>query len=100
MNNFLSNYPLSRPRRLRKEEWIRSLVCESTLAVKDLILPIFITENEKSAHIKEMPGIKKYNINDALEVINNAKELGIKAVAIFPSKTIGPLHDNIISHPM
>ena len=84
MNNFLSNYPLSRARRLRSNAWIRSLVCETNLNTADLILPIFITNNKKSDEIKEMPGIKRNNIDDALEIINKAKNLGIKAVALFP----------------
>ncbi len=84
MNNFLSNYPLFRARRLRKEKWVRSLVCETNLEPKNLILPIFITEEKKSTDIIGMSGIKKYTVNHALEVVNKAKELGIKAIALFP----------------
>ena len=84
MNNFLSNYPLTRPRRLRKTDWLRTLVCESRLRSSDLILPIFVSERKKSQEIEEMPGIKRYTIDEALEVVNKAKELGIKAVALFP----------------
>ena len=84
MQNFLSKFPLSRLRRLRTESWVRELVKESTLSIKDLILPIFINYDDKSTEIKSMPGVKRYCLNEALEKINEAKEIGIKAVAIFP----------------
>ena len=58
MNNFFTNYPLFRARRLRKEKWVRSLVCETNLEPKNLILPIFITEEKKSADIISMPVLK------------------------------------------
>ena len=84
MNSFFSNYPLSRPRRLRKEHWIRSLIKENTLNISDLILPIFITYDKKSTVIDQMPNIKRYSTDDAVDMANNALELGIKAVALFP----------------
>ncbi len=84
MNSFLSNFPLSRPRRLRKATWIRELVSETYLTTNDLIYPIFITYNDKSSNIISMPGIKRLNINDAVEYANKAYEMGIRAVALFP----------------
>ena len=84
MNSFLSNFPLSRPRRLRREPWIRQLLQETYLNSNDLIYPIFITYNDKSSDIDAMPGIRRLNINDAVECANKAYELGIKAVALFP----------------
>ena len=66
MNNFLSNFPYSRPRRLRKEKWIRTLVQENSLKAENLILPIFLSYNDKSTLIKSMPRIYRYNLNDAV----------------------------------
>ena len=84
MNSFLSYFPLSRPRRLRREPWIRQLIQETYLNSNDLIYPIFITYNDKSSTIASMPGIRRLNINDAVEHANKAYECGIKAVALFP----------------
>ena len=84
MNNFLSNFPYCRPRRLRQEDWIRSIVTENFLKVSDLILPIFLTYEANSSEIDMMPNIKRNNINDAVLLANKAYEAGIKAVAIFP----------------
>ena len=83
MNNFLSNFPLHRPRRLRKK-WIRNLVRETTIRPDDFIFPIFVTYDNKSSEIKSMPGIKRLNIEEAFDLSQKAKELGINAVAIFP----------------
>ncbi|MBF95774.1 MAG: Delta-aminolevulinic acid dehydratase [Alphaproteobacteria bacterium MarineAlpha9_Bin4] len=84
MNNYLSNFPLHRPRRLRSSKWIRKLVQETKLLTEDLIFPIFVTYERKSSKIKSMPGICRYNIEEALDLAHKAKELGINAVALFP----------------
>ena len=84
MNNFLSNFPLHRPRRLRKNKWTRKLVRESYITPNDFILPIFVTYEKQSTDIKLMPGIKRLNIEDAFDLSQKAKEFGINAVAIFP----------------
>ena len=84
MNNYLSNFPLHRPRRLRNNKWIRNLIKETTILVNDLILPIFVTYETRSTEIDMMPNIKRNNINDAVLLANKAYEAGIKAVAIFP----------------
>ena len=84
MNNYLSNFPLHRPRRLRKNKWIRNLVRENTIGPDDFIFTIFVTYNNKSTEIKSMPGIKRLNIEEAFDLSQIAKELGINAVAIFP----------------
>ena len=84
MNNFLSNFPYCRPRRLRQGDWIRTIVTENFLKVSDLILPIFLTYEANSTEIDMMPNIKRNNINDAVVLANKAYEAGIKAVAIFP----------------
>ena len=84
MNNFLSNFPYCRPRRLRKNQWIRTLVQENSLRVENLILPIFLTYEKKSTEIDPMPNIFRNNIDDAIILANQAYEIGIKAIALFP----------------
>tara|TARA_X000000950_G_scaffold287312_1_gene399127 strand:+ start:1062 stop:2063 length:1002 start_codon:yes stop_codon:yes gene_type:complete len=84
MNNFLSNFPYCRPRRLRKKEWIRTLVQENSLRVENLILPIFLTYENKSTEIDSMPNIFRNNIDDAIILAKQAYEMGIKAIALFP----------------
>ena len=60
MQNYLSNFPLTRLRRLRTEEWIRQLVKENSLSINDLILPIFVNYENKSTKIPSMPGVNRF----------------------------------------
>ena len=78
-------FPLIRHRRNRKDSWIRDLVAENHLRVDDLIWPIFVVDGKNiKEEIKTLPGVYRYSIDLAVEEIKNAKQLGIKAVAIFP----------------
>ena len=77
-------FPEYRPRRLRRTENIRSLVRETYVTVNDLIYPLFICEGKKiKQEIKSMPGIYRLSIDNALEEIKSAMDLGIKAVILF-----------------
>ncbi|AHA27696.1 porphobilinogen synthase [Candidatus Liberibacter americanus] len=73
-------------RRNRKSDWIRELVRENSLSVKDLVLPIFLTDGKNIKHkIDSMPGILRMSIDVAIEKIKQAADLGITAIAIFPN---------------
>ncbi|MBH37801.1 porphobilinogen synthase [bacterium] len=75
-----------RPRRLRFNQAIRSLIAETTLSVNDLIMPIFINENIKQKEpIYSMPGIYRHTIQSAIEQCQIIGDLGIPACALFPS---------------
>jgi len=75
---------MSRMRRNRTDSWIRNLISENNLSVKDLIWPIFVTSNKYSTEITTMPGIMRYNINGAVKATELAHSLGINAIALFP----------------
>ena len=77
-------FPEYRPRRLRRTENIRALVRETHLTVDDLIYPIFICEGKKvKQEIRSMPEVYRFSIDQALEDIKEAVDLGIKAVLLF-----------------
>jgi porphobilinogen synthase len=72
-------------RRLRQRPFIRDLVRESVLSVQDLILPLFIIEGEDSCEaISAMPGCARLGTKAMLEHAQQAHDLGIPAVALFP----------------
>ncbi|MEM9732973.1 MAG: porphobilinogen synthase [Pseudomonadota bacterium] len=76
----------SRLRRTRRTPWIRSMVQESSLCVEDLILPIFLMEGEDTVEpIEAMPGVSRYTIDRAMDVVRRAVDLGIPAIAPFPN---------------
>jgi porphobilinogen synthase len=80
--------PLSltrRPRRLRRNPSIRSLVSETQLTVDDLIYPMFVMEGENQrVEIASMPGCYRYTLDLLLKEVAELYTLGIKAIALFP----------------
>ncbi len=77
-------YPRVRPRRLRKIKVIRDLVAEARISIKDLIMPIFVTEGiQKPQEIRSMPGIYRYDLNSLIRFISNSLNYGIKAFLLF-----------------
>ncbi|OEY86813.1 delta-aminolevulinic acid dehydratase [Wolbachia pipientis] len=78
-------FPSTRLRRRRSSQWIRNLTSEISLSVNDLVLPLFVHNNEGTIiPIPELPDIKCYSINALISIIKEAKALGINAVGIFP----------------
>lgn len=77
-------FPVHRPRRLRKNEFIRRLVRETSLSVDNLIYPLFVTEGEGiKSEISSMPGTYRYSIDNLMREVKEAKTLGIPAVILF-----------------
>lgn len=83
----IGNYPTTRPRRLRQAPWIRNLVSETKLSTSDLILPLFIRENDGAKEILAMPGIQRYAIDELPKLMDEVSSLGIPMVALFPYTT-------------
>mgnify|MGYP000117601533 CR=1 FL=1 len=75
-----------RPRRLRKTPAIRNLVRENRIHVDDLIQPLFVIDGEPGPEpISSMPGQFRYGIKDLCKECLTLHELGVQAVALFPS---------------
>ncbi len=80
-----NKYPNIRMRRNRTHQYIRDLVQENTISVKDLIYPIFILEGEnRQEPILSMPGQSRVSIDNLLKIANECVNLGIPAVGLFP----------------
>ncbi len=76
------------PRRLRKNASVRALVQETRIAAEDLIQPLFvIDDNGPPVAIESMPGQMRLTIHDLVEECARLYQLGIRAVALFPSIT-------------
>ncbi len=79
------SFPISRPRRMRADNFSRRLMRESNISTDDLIYPMFIIEGEnKRTAIESMPGIERLSIDLLLEEAKTLTELGIPAIALFP----------------
>ena len=77
-------YPDTRMRRMRRDDFSRRLMREHTLTADDLIYPVFVHEPAGRAAIASMPGIERLSIDELLRVAEQASELRIPALALFP----------------
>ncbi len=78
-------YPTVRMRRNRSGDGVRRLVAENTLSVDDLIWTMFVVDGENQrVPVESMPGVVRYSPDVIAEAVNEAYELGIPAVALFP----------------
>ncbi len=83
---FWGNFPNTRLRRVRSTDWSRRLVRENSLAVDDLIWPLFVCEGENLREpVPSMPGVERLSIDLLVKAIEEAVSLGIPAVALFPA---------------
>lgn len=76
-----------RPRRIRKNQFVRDLVAETSLPqVSQLIYPVFIQDGRNFfQEIKSMPGQYRMSVDTLLQKMANWKKLGINNFALFPN---------------
>lgn len=78
-------FPTTRMRRLRRHDWARRLVAETTLSSADLIWPLFVIDGEKRREpIASMPGVERLSVDQAAAAAERAAKLEIPVVALFP----------------
>jgi porphobilinogen synthase len=81
----ISAFPAVRMRRLRRADWTRRLVAESTLSASDFIWPLFIVDGQKKREpIASMPGVDRLSVDLIAAQAEEAATLGIPVVALFP----------------
>lgn len=74
-----------RPRRLRRIETLRRMVRETKLGVEDLIYPLFVMTGEgKQEEVPSMPGCYRYTLDLLVKEVEEAYNLGLGAIALFP----------------
>src|SRR5437868_3550516 len=77
-------FPITRLRRNRKNETIRSLVRETHLEVSQFVYPLFIAEGiTEPQPISAMPGIYQWPLKQLPKEIKRLSRLGIPAVLLF-----------------
>ncbi len=78
-------FPSTRMRRNRSEDWVRRLTRESHVTPSDLIWPVFVQEGRGvRTPIPSMPGVDRLSIDLLVDAVGEAKSLGIPAIALFP----------------
>ncbi|MBI3744324.1 MAG: porphobilinogen synthase [Chloroflexi bacterium] len=80
----MAGYPAVRMRRLRKNEAMRHLVRETTLAASDLVYPMFIVPGSRlRREIPTMPGCFHLSFDEAVREADQVLRLGIPAILLF-----------------
>lgn len=78
------SFPVHRPRRLRINKIIRSMVRETHLMPEDFIYPMFVTFGKGvRKKISSMPGCFQLSVDEAVREAVNVYKLGIPAVILF-----------------
>ncbi len=79
------NFPGTRMRRMRRDDFSRRLMRESVLTVDDFIYPVFVLEGEgRIEKVGSMPGVERQSLDLLLKTAERAVRLGIPALALFP----------------
>ena len=77
-------FPEYRPRRLRKNEVLRSLVRETTLSADHLIYPLFVqTGKNIKDEISSMPGVFRLSVDQLAAEAKECMELGVNNLILF-----------------
>ncbi|CAK0766496.1 Delta-aminolevulinic acid dehydratase [Azospirillaceae bacterium] len=79
------SFPRTRMRRNRHDEWTRRLVAENRLSTDDLIWPVFVIDGENRREpVTSMPGVDRLSIDLLVIAAQEAADLGVLALALFP----------------
>jgi porphobilinogen synthase len=77
-------FPITRLRRLRRTEALRSLVRETRLEPGNLVYPMFVCPGEGvRKEVGSMPGVFNLSIDQAVKEAAEAKSLGVGAIILF-----------------
>ncbi|MDC1436866.1 porphobilinogen synthase [Gammaproteobacteria bacterium] len=84
-DSYIRKFPITRMRRMRRDDFSRRLMRETTVTVDDLIYPIFVIEGhaERQA-VPSMPGVERLTLDELAKETLVLKQLGIPAIALFP----------------
>ncbi|ACD61401.1 delta-aminolevulinic acid dehydratase [Xanthomonas oryzae pv. oryzae PXO99A] len=69
---------------MRHDAFSRRLMRENTLTTDDLIWPVFVHALSGRAPIASMPGVERLSLEELLREAENALELGIPVMDLFP----------------
>ena len=77
-------FPTVRPRRLRRTPALRNMLRETSLAVSDLIYPMFIVPGQgRRQPVSSMPEVFQLSVDEAVKDLADLVALGIPAIDLF-----------------
>ncbi len=78
-------FPATRLRRMRRDDFSRRLMRENVLTSNDLIYPVFVLEGDnREQPVASMPGVVRQSLDKLLYTAEQAVQLGIPMLSIFP----------------
>jgi len=84
-NRFNRQFPTTRMRRMRRDDFSRRLMRETVLTPADLIFPVFVIEGRGAREaVPSMPGVERLSVDELVKTAVHAESLGIPALALFP----------------
>ncbi|MGA0935821.1 MAG: porphobilinogen synthase [Pseudohongiellaceae bacterium] len=84
-NRFNRQFPTTRMRRMRRDDFSRRLMRETVLTPADLIFPVFVIEGRGAREaVPSMPGVERLSVDELVKAAVHAESLGIPALALFP----------------
>src|SRR5882724_6021336 len=77
-------FPVTRLRRLRQNDQLRTLVRETRLTPEAFVYPLFVCPGEGiSKEVKSMPGVFNLSVDEAVKTARETAALGVPAVILF-----------------
>jgi porphobilinogen synthase len=78
-------FPRVRMRRMRRDDFSRRMMRETTLTAGDFIYPVFVMEGSKQrVAVPSMPGVERVTIDELVREAEECGRLGVPAMALFP----------------
>src|SRR6266852_2531334 len=77
-------FPVTRLRRLRRSEQLRSLVRETRLTPEAFVYPLFVCPGEgMRKEVRSMPGVFNLSVDEAVKEARQTYSLGVPAIILF-----------------
>src|SRR5271170_7421193 len=77
-------FPITRLRRLRQSEQLRSMVRETRLSPASFVYPMFVCPGEGvRKEVRSMPGVFNLSVDEAVKEARESHSLGVPAVILF-----------------
>jgi len=84
--NIYGSFPALRMRRMRRDEFSRRLMRETTLTAGDLIYPVFVLDGKaRTEKVTSMPGVERMTVDRLLRLAEQCVKFGIPTLALFPA---------------
>src|ERR1700720_4932488 len=77
-------FPVTRLRRLRKTELLRSLVRETHLTPENFVYPLFVCPGSGvRKEVRSMPGVFNLSVDEAVKEVRETRALGVLSIILF-----------------